>query len=427
MTKTKQLFYFAWMTIVGSFCLAQAPNSNHVSSIQPLHGDRKAYGVTTELEEIITKLDPERLRPVVSGSWEDQVLTAGKKSAELLFQLKFAERSKAWLYTIPMDKGDVLVARWNEIDTSRPEKTVWLWDTPFYTTLVLEVDRAVLQGDQFVPYCENLFVWGKAALITSLQLAPLDSEGGKDWVLGLPEFHKTEQGSFHVWFIGMSGKSSAYVGIGISKPMVTTGYPPEAFEIPERFPPLRVRLANVPRRALFDELGKGYRGRLAMYPGNRDGVVMGELLSRGPLSDVELREVAIGSFDKGDYSNAMLIIIRLGAFLRAAEWRNELAVYAPSLERLLLQVPIHPAAQGAVIGHVFTSMERNNIDFSHAALAFLEHDRFGSQSLLYLGRTASDEQTLRKLSDIVVNPALEAERKTTLEKIKMKISFPPSR
>jgi len=224
-----------------------------------------------------------------------------------------------------------------------------------------------------------------------------------------------------MWFAAVTNEGTAYVGFGMSK--FALEYPPEAFMVPERFPPLRVRLKNVPRQALFEEIGKGYVApRLLTYPRTRDAIVLAELLSRGPMSDAEVRETIVGGFDKGDVESANVVNSRVGAFLQAVEESKNLSAYAPALERLFLDVPIHSAFQGAVMGHVFAAMMQHHIDFSHAAFAFLERDRFGSGSLHYLEKNVRDEQTLRKLTEIKVTPALQHAKTRAVENIKESMS-----
>src|SRR5260370_664031 len=165
----------------------------------------------------------------------------------------------------------------------------------------------------------------------------LDSQRGKERLIGLGDHIKTELGSHNMWFDAVTNEGTAYVGIGMSKFALRSEYPPEAFMVSERFPPLRVRLKNVPRQALFEEIGKGYVApRLLTYPGTRDAIVLAELLSRGPMSDAEVRETIVGGFDKGDVESANVVNSRVGAFLQAVEEDKNLSEYAPALERLFL-------------------------------------------------------------------------------------------
>jgi hypothetical protein len=78
----------------------------------------------------------------------------------------------------------------------------------------------------------------------------------------------------------------------------------------------------------------------------------------------------------------MIINCRMIAFIGAAEQRNELALYAPLLGRLLPELPLHRAAEDAIVGHVFGAMERHHVDFSGTALSFVERGVFTSMSLL---------------------------------------------
>lgn len=415
---TKRIPISLAIVLAAGGCFGQTPTINHVSMYEPSARQRHVYSRTDELQQIIDKLDREKLRPVVPGSWEGQVLSAAQECARQSLRVNLGDTNTAELYTLPASDGDTLVARWASGDVSRPETAIWLWDTPFYTTFVMEMNPNILEPDIFTRYCEGLFLWGKFIHLKTLKLAYLDPENDRKWVLGAGDYEPTSQGSYHMWFMATSSKSTAYVAVGMSKPIFSDKYPSEAYQVPERFPPLRLRLTSVPRQALFGELGKGFGARgIGVYPTNRDTIVVGELLSRGPLSEAEIREIVIGSFDKGDYQSAMLIIDRLSAFLQAVNRHHELATYASALERIFLTVPIHRNAQGAVIGHVFGSMERHQVNFSHAALSFLARDRFSSSSLRYLENNVRDAQTLQRLAEIGVKPELEEAKRAALKKI----------
>src|SRR5207248_189387 len=133
-------------------------------------------------------------------------------------------------------------------------------------------------------------------------------------------------------------------------------YPKEAFQVRERFPPLRDRIHGNSRASLFAELGKEYfdqlangiRGRL-VYPEKRDEIIIHELLSRGPLSESEVQQAVVGPFDKGNYGDGVIINSRIGAFLAAVATRGQLSLYAPILERVLLVTPIQAAAEDLVV------------------------------------------------------------------------------
>jgi hypothetical protein len=230
------------------------------------------------------------------------------------------------------------------------------------------------------------------------------------------DYTRTERGSYHMWFAALVAEGRAYVGVGLSKWMLQ--YPRAASQVRERFPPLRERLASVSRQALFEELGKGYAaGRILTYPENRDAIILEEILSRGPLTDAEVRQAVIGTFDDRAFDSGEVINLRVIAFLRALQGPKQLAAYAPALESVLLGAPIHSATEDFVIGHVFASMERYKIDFSPAAFAFLERGRYTRQSLFYLSFNAQNEKTLHKLEGISVAPEFQTEKKSAIYRI----------
>ncbi len=398
-----------------SLCLAQT-TTMHVSVQSGTQG-RPVRSRTGELQEIVANLEQSKLRPAVPSSWEDQVLTAATRSAGQTLRMSLGDPNGASIYTLPTSPGDTLVAHWNGADSSRAERAIWLWDTPFYTTFVLELAPSILQPDELTRYSEGLLRWD-ISLFKSLKLVYFEPEGDVQWVGGLVEYPQTEQGSWNVWFAAIGRKDKAYVAISMSKSLFSDKYPTEAYEVRERFPPLRLRLAGASRQALFDEIGKDYvGGSLTTYPTNRDWIVLSELLSRGPLSDGELRRVIVGSFDKGDYQSANVVNIRSIVFLQVAKTRKELAAYAPALEGLILGVKIHAAAAFVIAG-MFGTMEQQHVDFSHAALALVERGQFTHEGLRYLERNASDEETLQKLSGLTVRPEMEQEKNEVVRGIR---------
>lgn len=305
---------------------------------------------------------------------------------------------------------------------------MWLWDTPLNTTFVIEVDPAILRPTELMHYCESLFVWDQDPLhLTSLKLAYVGSESGKEQAIGLGQHIRTERGSYQTWFTSLSIGAKAYVAVGMSKPIFSNIYPPDAYQVRERFPPLRLRLVGVAREDLLREIGKGYvSSQILSYPINRDTIVLTALLSRGPVSDPEVEEIVIGAFNMGDSQSALVVNSRLIAFLKALEGRDELAEYAPAPGRVFLSASIQRGFEDAVIGHVFGAMERHQIDFSYAALAFLEHGQFAGPSLSYLEKHVRDEKTLRRLSEIALKGELDEERDVVLKNIERRLRAKPT-
>jgi hypothetical protein len=384
----------------------------------------------SELERLITRLDPAQLRPLEPDSWEAEVLAAAKKSVRQILQLKLEDPNGPMLFTLPTEDGDTLVARWNVTDSTRPERTIWLWDTPFETTFVTEVDPGVLRADELTRYCEGLFVWYKVPLILkSLALTYLNSQAGKEEVSGMGEYVETQRGNYYMHFTALAGEGRSYVRVSVSKPFMVPDCPAEACEVPERFPPLRTRLAGVSREALFEEQGKGCLAHCYLtYPVNRDAIILRELVSRGPLSDAEVRRVVTGNFDKGDYHSGEIVGYRLSAFLRALNDQNALEAYAPALEAVLLGAPVHSLAEDNLAAMVFSAMKKRGMDSSHAACAFLERGRYVGYSLFYLGHDAApSEEMLQKLESIAVDPRYESSKQGTISQIKDRLRSMPRR
>jgi hypothetical protein len=378
----------------------------------------------SELERLISRLDQGQLRPLEPGSWEAVVLTAAKRSMREILQFKLEDPNGPMLFTLPTEDGDTLVARWNVADSTRPEKAIWLWDTPFETTFVMEVDPGVLRADELTRYCEGLFVWYKVPLILkSLALTYLNSQAGKEEVSGLGKHVETPRGNYYMHFTALAGEGHSYVCVSVSKRFMAPDCPAEACEVRERFPPLRTRLADVSREALFGEQGKGCLAPCYLiYPEDRDAIILRELVSRGPLSEAEVRRVVIGSFDKGDYHSGQIVGYRLSAFLRALSDRHELEAYTSALETVLLSGHVYSVVEDDLAARLFSAMKKSGLDPSHAALAFLERGRYVGYSLFCLSHSVKpNEELLQKLESISVDPKYESKRRSVISRIREKL------
>ncbi len=393
----------------------------------------RQLGHDSSFETVVSKLDPAKLYPLVPGSVEARVAAVVRRSAANTIRLHLQDPETPRILTFPTSDGDVLLARWGAADSGRPERATWLWDTPSLDIFIVEVDAAVLRPDELTRYCEGLFVWDDRAIgLRSMGLTYLDSATGKQVVLGKAEFDGTSRGFYGVGLSAFASGDHAYIGVTLSKSIISAGayaeadIPSGAWGVKERFPPLRDRLSSWSRDALVAEVGKGFslRDNLLRYPSGRDRIVLDELLSRGPLSDAEVRRIVVGVFDQGDYQSGEIISLRMGTLLGALESRNEVAAYAPSLRSTLLNTPVLAAIEDSVMGHVVAAMNRHGIDFSEAALSFLERGRYTRLSLYYLQDHARDEKTLRKLESIPVRPDLEDTKRFAVKRIAERLGVP---
>ena len=342
----------------------------------------------------------------------------------MVLQLNLASLVADGLYTVQTDDGDTLVARWHG-DPDLPEKAVWLWDTPFRTIFLLEISPTALEPDALQQFAERTLLWDRDPLrLRSLKLTYEESIGGKQRVRGLGEYRTNATHTWFFWFNVLSVGDRAYATVSMSKPITSAvDYPAEAFQVPERFPPLRLRLSSLPRHALFDELGRGYASpKVQTYPTHRDAIVLRELLSRGPLSDVEIRQIILGLPGTGDDENPELVIQRTVALVRMAAGKKDLELCAPGLERLLSESNTDGYFWVGVVGHVLGAMETNHVDFSRAAMALVERGQFAGLCLQYLEKNGADEETLRRLAAVKVKPSLEVSKKNALGAISSRVS-----
>ena len=395
--------------------LAQTSVTRHISvrpeALGPLAAD--------PLLEIVKNLDAARLRPVVSGGWESQLLNAAKSSA-----LKTVRRTlgtAGGYYTLSTNEGDVLVGRWTGPNAGGQDKAIWLWDTAGSTNFIFQTDPAVLGSSTLPGFLENLLIWDEYPVkLTAVQLNYAESSASSgQQVVGAGTHLQQERGIFGWRLVGVSVGGDAYLSISMTKPFFRSEYPADAL-VPERFPPLRDRLKALPRTALFGELGKGYVPRRGNYPAGRDRIVVNELFSRGPVSDIEVSRIVMGDFEL-NRSEWEVVNSRMHSFLEVVQQRGELSAYSPGLERLCMTAKPGGAFSDTVLSAVYGTMGRNKVDFSRVALALMNRDEFVKSSLWHLSWYAQTEEVFQSLSRSALEPEYEPMKQAALKQIRARI------
>ncbi|HLJ48469.1 MAG TPA: hypothetical protein VKU01_20785 [Bryobacteraceae bacterium] len=418
----KKLFrYLLGALAIVSGTFAQIPSTTHVSYSSALPISPFGEGQVPEMQRILNDLDVTRLQPVVAKSWEAQILEAGTQAAGVVLDVYLDPLKADGLYTLDDERGDTLVAHWNGGRVGRPEKAIWLWDTPFYTTIILELDPHTIDGDSILQYCEHLFAWDKFQVFSPVKSVKLQRvrSGGNRSVTSIIEHRNTATGSYDVWLAALTDSIASHLAVAISKAIVYDKYPPDADRVPERFPPLRSRLKNFSRAALFTELGKGYDGSIASYPARRDAILLDELAARGPIADDEVKRIVFLNPEKNDYGNAQVVNERMNNLVQALTKSGQFARYAPTLTRILFQAP----QQSLILAehHVVGAMHSEHIDFSSDAINLLEQGRFVADALWYLRSDASDARVLRRLEQIAVEPQFQQDKSNAVSAIRRRL------
>ncbi len=399
-------------------CVALGQSASHVS-IDPGSRNLSATAAEAELDQIIGQLNMAKLRPLIADSWEDQVVQAAKKGATASLRIKIADLSGPTFYTLQSAQGDVLVAHWSGSDSARPEKAIWLWDTPFETMFLTEVEQSLLKRETFVPHLEGLFRWQDFAKLRSITLIYPPAGSATTVIAGILDHERQERGAWRIRLLAKSQGTVGYVAVGITKAMLS--YPVEADGVPERFPPLRARIKTSTWEALLGEVGRGYVPKqLLTYPTNRDAIVIREIIGRGPLKTGELRSVLVGGFGDGDSFSALVLNCRMTAFLRAARDAKVLADYGSALKDIFLSLNIHSTGD-FVLGQWFNAMHQEGIDISPVALELLSHEKFINLSLFELRMYGRDRATLLKLAETAVPPQFEQKKKQALSDIENRL------
>jgi hypothetical protein len=321
----------------------------------------------------------------------------------------------------------VLASRWDGAP-DRPEKAIWLWDTPQDTTFIIETDTSLIEPKQLAKYCEDLFVWDNFIELKSIVLTFSNATSGPVIVRGHADHVHTSRGIYGLGFQALGLDAKGYIAVFMSKSLFSLfSYPAEADGVPERFPPLSTRLAGRSDDALLRELGKGFdpQGSVLFYPRNRDAIVLTELLARGPVSDSEISEIILGGFGDGKFQHLEIIFTRFDALLQALEKTHQVAIYLTKLERVLCDA-VAPVAGTSVAsriaGRFFAVTERNNVDATPAALEFVANGKCMGISFLYLQQHIQDRATLNKLVELRVAPEFQDLKDQTVKNVQWRLS-----
>jgi hypothetical protein len=415
---TRHLIFTA---IFASVSTAQ-PVISHVS-VEPQAKGGLVSQKSDDLASMLTNLTTVNWRPIVIGSWEEQVLMASEHGVGKTLHLGLSDLGPPTISTTSSPDGDVLRGRWDGAP-GRPEKVIWLWDTPSLTTFIVEADASLIQPKELAAYCEALFVWNNFIELKSIRLMFSDTEAGPQRVTGAASYLQTSRGIYRLGLRAEAIDGKGYIAVDMSKSLFL--YPPDADGVPERFPPLSTRLDGMSRSTLFSELGKGYNSQatLDMYPRNRDTIVMTELLSKGPVSNSELNEIVLGKFGDGKSEHTEIILFRFNALLRALEETKQLAMYLPGLESLLHEAvaPIAGSMSNSITGSFFAAMDKNKVDATSAAFAFLGKGKFVDLSLLYLQQHIHDTATLNKLAQLRVAAEFQDSKDRTVGNVRWRLS-----
>ena len=412
---TKKTITLVTLVAVAS-CLAQTRDVSHVALRQETYS-----GPLKDLDQIVGLLDARRLRPATALSWEGQNLAVSVRAACRLLRADLSAPSG--IYTLETESGDVLVARWQISDSPYGASFAWLWNTPETDTLIFQVDPSMLQADALRAFLERIVIWSDdhgPTKSVSIGLRPTGTAVGKGSFEGVPA-------GVDFWSLAAAKEGEeAFISIswlkgnGDEKPLGSV-------HVRERFPPLADRLKTVPIEALYSEIGKRHGPNPRPDPGARDEIVIGEILSRGELSESDIRRIVfpastkVPATTKGRRTSGMIANSRLASLLAATSRRKELPKYASALADLLLTSPADSGAAHAQAVSLLGALHRAGIDANDTALQLLRRDEFVGVSLAFLARFAHGPDIVNQLSETQVPPQFQSLKKETLQTIRSRV------
>lgn len=393
---------------------AQSPVQRRISVTDGIHDQQWLNSV----ESVIATIAPENLKPLPAGSLEEKLSIAGKRIAERMFRFKLGTVNGG--YTIRMDTGDVLVAGWRVDDNVIGERAVWLWDTPFITTFLIEVSPQLLRPDELPQYVDRTVVWEQSpVMLRSIQLHYIDHSFRGERVVARSKHEEASNGSLQ-WLLAAVGKQDrSYVVIGIAKAFFYNEYSATS-RVRERFPPLAQRLASLANAELIAELGKGYKSPyLLTYPTFRDQLIFRELLSRARLGGAEIIQLLFGDLDGGAGQ------LRFYALLDEIVRRKELESYVPELEYVCLHGTPERGLRTDGVLNLLGALTREGVDFSDSALRLIENDRYTADALRYIGANGQGRDVLRRLRAARVGEVHEKVKSDAIRAVEGRLKMTP--
>jgi hypothetical protein len=272
--------------------------------------------VRVPIEQIPTLLT--RLHPLdLDGPSVRTAADMSERAARMV--LKVSPRQCVGALTLAESAGDTLFGAWKLDDGDGPN-TLAVWDTPRYSAFVLIWTRVPFAGGgDAVAFTKSISPPGTVLGSAELRLR-WDAVGRRLDGWGTPPLTPRPHG-FEIQVLGAPAGDIPYVyevivGKSLLARAYTNGEPSDSFLVPERFPPLRERLAGWTKGKLLAELSDGFDD----FAANRDEILVQELLRRG-LSTVEFQQLfaAPGPFRVENVMQALAgagLIAQYGAGLR---------------------------------------------------------------------------------------------------------------
>lgn len=281
--------------------------------VQITEVDRIAAPADDPVPGIVRRLSKLLLGPL-SDNAAKAMLEASSEGSKSVLRWHLGEPTGA--VTLTDGDFDILAAHWANTGNDAVSVDVWLWDDPIGCYFLLPFQPEVIEDRaQLQSLFESLWVWWEPdpeieqrpqrirvtdarTKVFNLSIAPTAREGlfGTGIADGDPGFSTNRPGRGRPSVGLYRQNNSVWIAIRLGRPWIAS--PRDMYEIPERFPPLRDRVADWSMNRLLYEYGRPLIADPLAGSRERDEIILTELLKR-ELAVAQLQQLLDRSPNKG--------------------------------------------------------------------------------------------------------------------------------
>ncbi len=339
-----------------------------------------------------------------------------RKALEGLFTVRLTKLVGAKV--ILQDKADILFTEWVAGSNDALTRNIFVWDHPDFELVFFKSSRdSVASKEWLEKFLGNTVASSESPLgIESVKLQVADSVpdlgvGGLGWVEYLVRPARITRGyEFRVATI--FDEVNAYIVFEIGKRLFTAFSVNSVSSIPERFPPLKDRLAGLRKVDIIRKLNGNEE---------RDRVLLGELIRRG-LNDKEFNLLMfLVEFDSmlPDKAKARQVISLISEIIAAGKMkafekkiRNSFVVFEAMAEA---GTPMLQALVQAIL-------RDTDVDFSDEVIRLMNLGFIHREGLTYLERHGDTPKVVQFLVNLQVPAEIEESKKTAIRVIESRVS-----
>lgn len=384
-----------------------------IIEVKPLEGPVRVPQGESPTGLLLARLSRTELRQPTS-QWESAHLEAAATSIRRALSILPGEL--IGIATLPDAAGDVFAAEW-KVEGNEPVVTkVAAWDTPEYAFLVLRCKAESFATPQAAQEFLQRLIASKIPYPHMASVLARHGEMPNGTILGGTGFlvYSGEYGGeYEIVARRLNGGVALVFKIG---KFVLSAYPEGSAYVPERFPPLKDRLAEWSRSEVIGEIGKTLRaeGPIKAFA-NRDKILFGEALSRG-LSAEELRRLFVPAGPPQFFWGR-----RVDAFLAVLVERQQVSRYRDVLAELALQYGQMPVEGRGAADAIFRRLARTNeVDLSKEAIECISRCNWRDGAFAYLELQATQE-SIKLLEETSVPEQLQSRKAATVERMRSRL------